>query len=208
MMSPQRAKTGLRLLAGPRLLAGLALLLLGACGTTEPSRLYTLSAIPDRGSNASGPETPAIGIGPVTLPKYLDRPQIVERSGPNRLVASEFDRWAEPLIDTVPRVLAEDIGRALQSDRVYVIPRRRPLPIDLTVEVDISQFEPLADGTAALAARWLVFGDRDRPLEEGSADIRIEGDLSKGYESRVELLSKALGELSRRIAESVLAIAL
>ena len=95
-------------------------------------------------------------------------------------------------------------GRLLQSDRVYVVPRRRPIPIDLTLEVDFSSFEPLADGAVVLAARWLVFGDSDRPLEEGSAEIRLEGELPNDYESRVELLSKALGELSRRIAQSIL----
>lgn len=192
-------------LFGRTVLAGLALLLLSACGTTEPSRFYTLSPIPDRGGSAMAAETPAIGIGPVTLPQYLDRPQIVQRSSPNRLEIDEFDRWAEPLNDTVPRILAENIGRLLQSDRVYVIPRRRPVPIDRTVEVDIREFEPLADGTAALSARWMVFGDGNSPLQEGNAQIRIESELGPNYDSRVELLSDALGELSRRMAESILA---
>lgn len=190
---------------GRAVLVGLTLMLLSACGTTEPSRLYTLSAMPARGSGATTVGSPAIGIGPVTLPQYLDRPQIVSRSGPNRLEAAEFDRWAEPLSDTVPRILTENVGRLLQSDRVYAIPRRRPLPIDLTVEVDIRQFEPLDDGTVALGARWLVFGKGDQPLQEGNADIRIEGAVSPDYDTRVELLSDALGELSRRMAESILA---
>ena len=128
-------------MTSPLALAALALLLLTACGTSEPSRLYTLSALPDRGGEFAGSEGPAVGVGPVTLPQYLDRPQIVQRSGPNRLETSEFDRWAEPLSDTVPRVLAENIGRLLQSEKVYVLPRRRRLPLDLSVEVDFSQFE-------------------------------------------------------------------
>ena len=187
------------------LLAGLALLLLAACGATEPSKLYTLSPIPERGAGTSLDDSPAIGIGPVTLPQYLDRPQIVQRSGPNRLVVAEFDRWAEPLSDTVPRILAMNIGRLLQSERVYVVPRRRPLPIDLTLEVDFSQLEPLTDGSAVVAARWLVFGEGSQPRQEGSAEIRLEGGLPNSYEAQVELLSKALGELSRRMAESILA---
>ena len=190
---------------GLTVLTALALLFLAACGTSEPSRLYTLSALPDRGGEPAGVEGPAVGVGPVTLPQYLDRPQIVQRSGPNRLETSEFDRWAEPLSDTVPRVLAENIGRLLQSKKVYVLPRRRRLPLDLTVEVDFSQFEPLADGAAALAARWHIFADSDAPLEEGSAQIRIDGNLPEDHETRVKLLSDALGELSRRIAEDILA---
>ena len=66
----------------------------------------------------------AVGIGPVTLPQYLDRPQIVERTGPNSLKIAEFDRWAEPLNNTVPRILVQNISQLLQSDRVYALPRR------------------------------------------------------------------------------------
>ena len=86
----------------------LAMLLLAACGTSEPSRLYTLSALPDRseGAAVARAATPAVGVGPVTLPQYLDRPQIVERTGPNRLEIAEFDRWAGDLKKNLEQVLA------------------------------------------------------------------------------------------------------
>jgi uncharacterized protein len=48
---------------------------LGACAST-PSRFYLLNPLP---ASESIPATgaaqgPVIGVGPVTLPKYLDRP--------------------------------------------------------------------------------------------------------------------------------------
>lgn len=187
-------------------LAGLMLLTLAGCGTSEPSRLYTLSGLPFTAASIQPASTSAlaIGIGPVTLPLYLDRPQIVRRTSPNRLEIAEFDRWAEPLSNTVPRILAENIGLLLLSEKVYVLPRRRRLPLDLTVEVDISSFEPMSDGTAVLAASWHIFAQSDAPVGNGSTEIRIEGASPENFETRVKLLSDALGQLSGSIAESIL----
>jgi hypothetical protein len=187
-------------------LAGLMLLTLAGCGTSEPSRLYTLSGLPFTAGSIQPASTSAlaIGIGPVTLPLYLDRPQIVRRTSPNRLEIAEFDRWAEPLSNTVPRILAENIGLLLLSEKVYVLPRRRRLPLDLTVEVDISSFEPMSDGTAVLAASWHIFAQSDAPVGNGSTEIRIEGANPENFETRVKLLSDALGQLSGSIAESIL----
>jgi uncharacterized protein len=88
----------------------LALVLLGAsligmagCASTQPSRFYVLT---DLASVESPPQVttagqgPAVGVGPVTLPKYLDRPQIATRAGRHELAYDEFERWAEPL-DTI-----------------------------------------------------------------------------------------------------------
>ena len=187
-------------------LAGLMLLTLAGCGTSEQTRLYTLSGHPFTAGSIQPASTSAlaIGIGPVTLPLYLDRPQIVRRTSPNRLEIAEFDRWAEPLSNTVPRILAENIGLLLLSEKVYVLPRRRRLPLDLTVEVDISSFEPMSDGTAVLAASWHIFAQSDAPVGNGSTEIRIEGASPENFETRVKLLSDALGQLSGSIAESIL----
>jgi uncharacterized lipoprotein YmbA len=45
---------------------------------------------------------PAIGLGPITFPKYLDRRQIATRTGPYELEFVEFDRWAEALSSVWP----------------------------------------------------------------------------------------------------------
>ena len=68
---------------------------LAGCAGTEPSNYYLLSALP-------APETPiratpsdqlAVGVGPVTLPMYLDRPQLVTRASPNRLDLAAFNKF-------------------------------------------------------------------------------------------------------------------
>jgi uncharacterized lipoprotein YmbA len=75
-------------------------------------------------------------VGPITLPKYLDRPQIVTRSGRNPLTLAEFDRWAKPLQDNVSRVLAENLARHIPTDHILLHPWPRSAPVDYQVAVE------------------------------------------------------------------------
>ena len=59
-------------------------LMVGGCAS-QPSRFYLLSALPDTevvSPGTLGPQGPTIGVGPVTLQRYVDRPQIVTRTSP------------------------------------------------------------------------------------------------------------------------------
>lgn len=52
------------------------------------------------------------------IPGYLKRFQIVTTSGPNELRLAEFER----LDDNIARVLAEDIGEYLKTNRIGLFP--------------------------------------------------------------------------------------
>ena len=181
---------------------GAALLLLVSCGQSEPSRLYTLSAASELAGDGIGDL--AVGVGPITLPQYLDRPQIVTRVGANRLEVAQFDRWAEPLSATVPRVITENIGAELGTERVYVLPRRRRSQIDFAVEIEFIRFESTSEGDALLVARWELFssGD-DAPLFEDKAEIRYPVSQPGDYGLIAAGLSNALAELSGEIAQEI-----
>jgi hypothetical protein len=69
------------------MLAGLVLLALAGC-SDEPTRLYVLTATTEKPA-ATSPSGVAIGIGPITLPKYLD----ARRSSP----ASRPIAWTRPI---------------------------------------------------------------------------------------------------------------
>jgi len=92
------------------LLALLLMAVLQACAGSKPARFYLLTA-EVRGAAAQGVELDQprqlIAVGPVELPRYLDRPQIVTRKGPNQLELAEFDLWAESLADNFAGVLID-----------------------------------------------------------------------------------------------------
>jgi hypothetical protein len=183
-------------------LAAILLLLLAACSPTSPSQFYTLSSIqlPPRDSFAS---KMVVGVGPVTLPDYLDRPQIVTRASGNRVMLADFDSWVEPINSMFVRVLVENLSLILATDNVLALPQRRPMRLDYQVEVDVSRFDADRNGRALLDARWRVFGrDGDRLLQEGRSTIVVP-TAEPGYEAIVAALSDALGQMSAEIASVI-----
>src|ERR671924_270261 len=106
---------------------------------SQPSRFYLLSAGPNTDTaspETSGQQGPTIGVGPVTLPRYVDRPQIVTRTGPYEIKLAEFDRWAEALDANFTRVLADNLSLLLPTARVVMSPWPRATPLDYQVTVD------------------------------------------------------------------------
>ena len=62
----------------------------------------------------------AIGVGPIELPPYANRLQMVTDNTSYELHTNAFEQWAEPLRDSFLRVLAEILSLLLATDRVAV----------------------------------------------------------------------------------------
>ncbi len=185
---------------------GTLLMSMGGCATTQPSKFYVLSPL-----EASFPKTPtdgsktglALGIGPIDLPPYLNRPQIIIRATRNELDLSEFHKWAEPLQDSIPRVLGENLSILLSTDRLAFFPWKGSRSIDYQVVVEILRFEATTNGQATLEARWQIReGNHRTVLVIKKSQFRSSaGDA--GYEAIVSGLSDNLARLSRNIAKTI-----
>ena len=200
MMRARTAHTRL----GAALVAGL---LLAGCAQSQPTRFYTLSSVlAAPGETGAGADQDlAIGIGAVTLPEYLNRPQLVTRSGSNRVALSDFDNWIEPLQGLVARTLAENLALLLDTDDVLTLPQRRPFRPDYQVEVEITRFDADAAGNAVLDARWWVLGARAETELHSARTTLVEPVPGGDRTAAVAALSRALGGLSREIADVIAA---
>lgn len=185
---------------------GALLMHLAGCASSAPSRFYVLSSLP--GSNAESQVLKdesciAIGVGPVELPAYLDRPQIVTRVSENELNLAEFDKWAEPLKDNFSRVLVENLSTLLCADAISIFPWKGPTPIDYQVEVTVIRMDGNVGGNASLVARWAIFRENDRKmlLTRQSSFSRLLS--SEGYKALVSAQSRTIADLSREIAEAI-----
>lgn len=189
-----------------------SLMILAGCigGKSQPSKFYVLSPLPsETGKQVVAAEHGlAIVVGPVSLPPYLDRPEIVTRAGGNELHLSEFDRWAEPLRQNFSRVLAENLAILIPTDRMAVFPWEKSPPIDYQVVVEVTRFEGYTDGNSVLMARWSIFGaDGKQELVTRQSTFTTPTGTPQNYEATVSTLSRSLADLSREIAAEVKAIA-
>lgn len=180
-------------------------LALGAgCTASAPTRYYLLSPM-ETGSQEEERDyrdarCVAIGIGPVELPTYLDRAEMMTRVKKNKLELSELHHWAEPLQENFNRVLADNLDTQLCTSNIAVFPWRSSSPIDYRVEADIIRFEPTEDGSGVLLLRWSVF-DQDRKRIIHSRRARYTQPISgEGHAAVAAALSRATAELSRDMA--------
>jgi uncharacterized lipoprotein YmbA len=190
---------------------GLLLLAPGGCvnlgkGTRQATKLYVLHALSETQTTSRvmpsvGDLT--IGVGPVELPEYLDRPQLVIRASRNELQLADFAQWAEPLRDNVTRVLVENLSILLATERVSIYPRRVPLPIDYQVALKVARLDVDTAGKAWLRARWAIFGDDGKKLLLTRQSSHTEPVAAKGHEAMVAAESRALEALSREIAAAI-----
>ncbi len=201
-------------LGGPRmpgarsvlaLLAALALVVLTGCAT-PPSSFYVLTPIPEAAGRTSGLSGGrlALGLGPVTFPQFLDRPQIVARDGSNRLSLDEFHRWGGTLQDDFLRVWGENLATLLDTSRILTFPSEVRAQLDFRVLASVLAFEGTPGGEAVLRVRWLVLdGQGDRTLvvrEDRYVSALTQGG---GEEALVAAMSACLGAFSRDVADVV-----
>ena len=191
------------------IILGTFLMLLGGCASTQPTNFYVLSSLygsdAKRQAGASDRDI-AIGVGPVDLPRYLDRPQIVTRTSRNELDLAEFDQWAEPLKDNFSNVLAQNLSILIPTDRIAVFPWNRSTPIDYRVAVEVTRFEAKTGGNALLVARWSVLGkDGKKVLLTRKSSFSKPAD-ARDYKATVSAMNQTIEDLSREIAKAIKAI--
>ena len=198
---------------GPHLLVilGVFATILAGCASS-PSQFYQLHASPERTPVARDPSTGheiTLAIGPVHIPEYLERPQMVTRAGDNELKLSEFHRWAGSLETDVTRVLTEDISDLLPAGQ-FSVTRWVPYlesqrSTSCRVEVFVERFEGSLGDSVVLSAPWVVFGQRSNVLLKRESVTResVSGD---SYDALAAAMSRALGKLSQDIADGALSV--
>ena len=188
----------------PAFALGVPLGLLAGCLTLgprpEPTRYYVLEPRSDA-PNPSRPAMPVLGVGPVRLPPYLDRREIVTRSGPGRLDVASADRWAAPLDLLFASVLAEDLRVIVPAREVVAWPWSVGAPPEWSVSIDVLRFDGEPDGTAVLDARWIV--RRGGALAREGVTTTRERGASPQTAATVAALSRTIEALARDIAAAV-----
>lgn len=182
------------------LLASLALL--GGCTLIDgpavpPTDFFVLnSPVAARG----GPTPLAIGLGPLSFPDYLSRPQMATRQDANHITYSETNRWAEPLKQNFARVLAGDLVQLTGAERIEIFPWYNTQRFDFTVDIAVVRFEQQAHGEAQLVAHWTVRDDDNRVLATRTSDLRQLADTPGESAAALSALTAQLaGEIAAAI---------
>lgn len=182
-------------------LAAAALLFLASgCSRSPRVNFYTLSAAAPPLARVEA-LAPSVSVGPVTLPEVVDRPQLVVRVAPNRVEVLETQRWAEPLKREIPRLLAQNIGVLLGSERVFSYGQNTGADARYRVLVDIVRLEAVPGESVTLEALWAIRGPGG--AKRAGRSLVQEKAAGAGYEALVAACSRALAGVSDDIAKAI-----
>ena len=180
----------------------LAVALLAACAS-PPSHFYTLS--PGRELPAGPVSSVTVAVGPVTVPEAVNRPEMVVQVGPNQVALDEFNRWAAPLQADIQRVVMENLARLLGTSRVFRYPQGPITTPDFRVQIEVLRFESMPGNAAQFDAIWSIHGKSEKDVKTGRTTLR-ESVSEATYDALAAAHSRALGTLSRDLAEAILTL--
>jgi uncharacterized protein len=169
----------------------------------DPTQFFLLAPLAPSSADASATKELLVGIGPITVPEYLDRSNIVRRFAPNRVAISEFEWWAEPLDQSLLRVIGDNLAARLGTPTVL----RYPWPVLMkpvyAVAMNFSRFDILDGGRVHLSAGWVIRGGQPRRAlltRESSIEKTAAGPSTA---DAVAALSQTLDDLSAEIAGAI-----
>jgi uncharacterized lipoprotein YmbA len=142
-------------------------------------------------------------IGPITLPAYLDRSQIVTVAAGHELTVEEFNRWAEPLKDSFYRVLLDDLSLLLGSDELYSYHIDGSISADIQVIMDVTRFDSVPGGDTCLSVFWKVIGKDGHALMAKRKSVFRKAAGSQEMESIVTAQNQVLNQFAREIAAAL-----
>lgn len=181
----------------------LSLILSGCAGGRIQDQFYLLEPT---ASASISPLTalrpnPRVGLAPVRIPGYLDRPQIVRALEGHRYELAEAHRWAERLDENIERVILADLSTLLPTDRMVLHPSAREPMLDALLGLQVQAFHSDDKGMAYLSALWSV---KVHGAEVSSHRFECrQAAAGASYADGVAAQNACLGRLDRELAGAV-----
>ena len=184
------------------LLAAAAIAAAACGGTNVRIDYYALSAPP---AHTSPPESTSLSVhlGPISVPDGVDRPQIVMHSDGSQVAIDDTHRWAEPLKDAIPRVLADALAAELATPRVLTSRQSASLDFDYRVAIDVQHFDS-SPAEAHEDVIWTIRARGNAPAKVGRTVVTEPA--AGGFVALTAAHSRALAAVAHDIAQAIRAM--
>jgi uncharacterized lipoprotein YmbA len=175
--------------------------LLFGCGSSPPTRFYILNEIAPAAAVPAVANPTPMRVEPVTIAMELDRPELVTRSGPNRVHVAGSERWAAPLADQIRRVISDDLSTRLPPGLVADPNESNTTEPRRLLRIAIGEFYGDESCAVSLRASWSLEDQHGQTLHASEqvqlpATSTCTGDVPAA-------MSRALGVLADRLTAAV-----
>ncbi|MFP4157469.1 MAG: membrane integrity-associated transporter subunit PqiC [Opitutales bacterium] len=189
------------------LLLSLTGILLTGCINLEPepddTRRFALGPVSQAEARLNKAGGHALYLMPPHLPTYLERNELLYRTGRGEVVALPTARWAEPLADGVARTFAHYLDAQPDIEVAGYYPWPQPAGPSARLTLKFSRFDATEDGRVQSIVFWslrLPDGSRRAGTLEGktiSWEVGAPESLVAAQNQALEALAESLGEALR-----------
>ena len=184
-------------------LSFLTFLILGCAKSSKPVEYYMLDASVgiDNNQTLKGDEGPMIGLGPIRLPEYLDRFQMVVAVSENKYKLIDGHRWAEKLDQNISLALFKTLPSQLGTDRMIRYPWPQRPGVDFQVKIDILELNVDQDGQSQLVAQWSI-KSKDKTILNKRSTFTAQASTTD-IDKMVQAQSECLTQLGQEIVANL-----
>jgi len=163
------------------------------------TRFYSLSALSP--TTAATNSNLHIGVGPIEIPRLLNRPQIVSRKNTTEIKVAEQHQWGGSYKEELIQVITDNLASLLKTESIEQYPWKFAFKPHYQVRINIERFDGQLGKNIVLKARWRLIKDNKEILvKQALINTPVPG---KNYNNYVKAQSQALATLSRRIAAHI-----
>jgi len=142
-----------------------------------------------------------IVVGPIKVPEYQDRPQIVTQDKDKMLNFAQFDRWGRPLDLGVAQVIADGLTAMLPGATIDVFPIHFNIPVKYQVLIDVIKLESELDKEMLFTVQWSIINLEHKKMLITKRSEFTQAINPHNYAGLAEALSTACTSLSSEIAK-------
>jgi len=191
------------------LIASLSLAGCLSVSNSPTSRFYALRTLDKSqvGQKLNFPANKIIGVGPVKIPEYLNRPQIVTEDKNRMLTFAQFDRWGESLDFAINRLINENLIASFPGASIEMYPWNLFIPVRYKIYIDVVQMESRLDKDLFFAAQWSIIDLKNKKMAITKRSEFRQSIKPHNYSGLVEALSTVCASLSNEIAQGLVSLA-
>ena len=180
--------------------------ILCACASSPPARYFILDD--GRPQVEQSSTAPSVAVVRANVPDLIDRPQLVIHTADSQVLLSEQFRWAEPLRQEIPRVVASELGDLLHSSRVAALPvDAQGFDVDFKLMLDVQRLDAVAGQGVDVDVLWRLKHRNGKVLFGRSRLWQpLEGAVDD-YATLVAAQRKSLRRVAAEIAQTIAAYA-
>jgi uncharacterized lipoprotein YmbA len=147
----------------------------------------------------------------IELPYYLQENRIITRPDHGKIEFRENQRWGEPLVEGIGRVLGLNLSHLLQSSFYSVYPHREKVGTRFEISLTIHRFERVSSSKVLFEGTWQLFTNDFKngtyPITNGKEIVFVDIDISDSNEAIVDneilALSETLSVVAKRVSIAI-----